>query len=61
MSASVNCPVCKKKVRWEPASIYKPFCSERCKMIDLGDWASDQHAIAGENVHLTDDDHPFEH
>jgi len=61
MSTSVNCPVCEKKVIWEPNSIYRPFCSERCKMIDLGDWASDQHAIAGEDVYLADEDQPLQH
>ncbi len=28
-----------------PESKFKPFCSERCKLIDLGDWASEKHAI----------------
>jgi endogenous inhibitor of DNA gyrase (YacG/DUF329 family) len=30
-------------------------------MIDLGDWASDQHAIAGEDVYLPDEDQPLQH
>lgn len=41
----VSCPTCGKPVRWEPASRYRPFCSERCKLIDLGDWASERHRI----------------
>jgi hypothetical protein len=28
-------------VRWEAASAFRPFCSERCKTIDLGAWASE--------------------
>ncbi|MBR9729131.1 DNA gyrase inhibitor YacG [Shewanella intestini] len=45
MPTTVNCPICKKLVTWEPQSSFKPFCSERCKMIDLGDWADEKHAI----------------
>jgi endogenous inhibitor of DNA gyrase (YacG/DUF329 family) len=32
-------------VRWEPASEFRPFCSERCKMIDLGEWASETYRL----------------
>lgn len=35
----VRCPTCHAPVRWEATSRYRPFCSERCKMIDLGQWA----------------------
>ena len=45
MTLTVNCPTCKTPVTWGPESEFKPFCSERCKMIDLGDWASEKHAI----------------
>lgn len=41
----VNCPICNTQVEWKPESQFKPFCSERCKLIDLGDWASEKHAI----------------
>jgi endogenous inhibitor of DNA gyrase (YacG/DUF329 family) len=36
----VSCPTCKKDVRWNSDNIFKPFCSERCQLIDLGEWAS---------------------
>lgn len=42
----VDCPVCQTKVVYEPASRFRPFCSERCKLIDLGDWAAENHRIA---------------
>lgn len=45
MTRSVNCPTCQKPVVWSAESKFKPFCSERCKLIDLGDWASEKHAI----------------
>ncbi|MFC1519792.1 DNA gyrase inhibitor YacG [Pseudomonadota bacterium] len=45
MSISVKCPICQTQVEWSQESKFKPFCSERCKLIDLGDWASEKHAI----------------
>ncbi|MAR00565.1 MAG: DNA gyrase inhibitor YacG [Oceanospirillaceae bacterium] len=47
-SVTVNCPECGKTVPWTAESRYRPFCSERCKLIDLGEWASGGHAIPGE-------------
>ena len=35
----VKCPTCQKKVAWLPENTSRPFCSERCKLIDLGAWA----------------------
>ena len=36
---TVSCPTCQKPVPWNENSPYRPFCSQRCKMIDLGTWA----------------------
>ncbi len=47
MVAIVDCPTCGKKVEWTAASKYRPFCSERCKQIDLGAWAEEKYKIAG--------------
>jgi endogenous inhibitor of DNA gyrase (YacG/DUF329 family) len=41
----VPCPRCGQAVEWTPASRYRPFCSERCKLIDLGAWASEAYRI----------------
>ncbi|OYY76276.1 MAG: DNA gyrase inhibitor YacG [Hydrogenophilales bacterium 16-62-9] len=38
----VACPTCGAAVSWTAASRWKPFCSERCKMIDLGQWATEK-------------------
>ena len=43
----ITCPLCKKTTTWEE-NPWKPFCSERCKLIDLGKWASDEYRIEGE-------------
>jgi len=52
----VACPTCKKAVNWTPAEKFKPFCSERCKLIDLGDWATEAHKIPGEPLFEEDED-----
>ena len=38
------CPICKKAV--EPADPYMPFCSDRCRILDLGNWASEKYVIS---------------
>ncbi len=43
----IKCPTCKKKTEWKNNS-YRPFCSERCKLIDLGKWAAEEYKIEGE-------------
>ncbi len=45
----VRCPRCGKRVVWE-MNPFRPFCSERCKLIDLGMWASEAYRIAGASV-----------
>ena len=44
----VACPQCRKKVVWSEKNAYRPFCSERCRLLDLGAWAAGSHRIAGE-------------
>ncbi|WP_416306111.1 DNA gyrase inhibitor YacG [Neptunicella sp. SCSIO 80796] len=41
----VKCPQCFKQVTWNSESPYRPFCSKRCQLIDLGEWADEQKAI----------------
>ena len=43
----VNCPRCGAAVNWGPQSPFRPFCSERCRKIDLGAWASDSYRVPG--------------
>ncbi len=40
----MKCPICKKVV--DPGDAFYPFCSERCKIIDLGNWASEKYVIS---------------
>jgi endogenous inhibitor of DNA gyrase (YacG/DUF329 family) len=42
----LKCPICGKTATWEEND-FRPFCSERCKMIDLGKWAAERYRIPG--------------
>jgi endogenous inhibitor of DNA gyrase (YacG/DUF329 family) len=44
----VKCPTCSREIDWSDAAPFRPFCSERCKLIDLGAWLTEQRAIPGE-------------
>jgi endogenous inhibitor of DNA gyrase (YacG/DUF329 family) len=41
---NIKCPCCRKSISWE-GNPFRPFCSERCKMIDLGAWAGEEYRI----------------
>ena len=41
----VACPQCGRPVEWEATSRWRPFCSERCKTIDLGAWATEAYRV----------------
>ena len=42
---TVKCPVCKRALAWSHDFPFRPFCSERCKLIDLGAWAAEENRI----------------
>ena len=55
----VACPTCRREIEWSEGSPYRPFCSERCRLIDLGAWLGEKHAIPGDPVELdAEDDGP---
>jgi endogenous inhibitor of DNA gyrase (YacG/DUF329 family) len=41
----ITCPHCGKKNTWLPNNPARPFCSDRCKLIDLGEWAEEKYKI----------------
>jgi uncharacterized protein len=45
---TVPCPHCGEPVLWSPDNRWRPFCSERCKMIDLGAWADESYRLPAE-------------
>lgn len=56
----VHCPQCGKPVPWARESRWKPFCSERCRLIDLGAWFSEDHSIPGDSAEPDSNDGPDE-
>lgn len=43
---TLRCPQCRKPTAWE-GNPQRPFCSERCRLLDLGAWAEEEYRIAG--------------
>jgi hypothetical protein len=41
----VSCPRCGAQVAWLTANRHRPFCSERCRLFDLGDWATGKYRV----------------
>jgi endogenous inhibitor of DNA gyrase (YacG/DUF329 family) len=58
MTLKVKCPKCKKEVAWKDK--WRPFCSERCQMIDLGTWANEDYRISDDTDHVTIKDSSFD-
>jgi hypothetical protein len=48
------CPICKKETRWDENK-FRPFCSERCSLVDLGKWAAEDYRVPGEKKALPDE------
>ncbi len=46
----VNCPTCQREVEWSEHFPFRPFCSERCRMVDLGAWFAEERRLPGEDV-----------
>lgn len=51
----VVCPQCGKPSEYSPANRWRPFCSERCKLIDMGAWASESYRVTGQDEPMSDD------
>jgi endogenous inhibitor of DNA gyrase (YacG/DUF329 family) len=49
----VKCPTCQREIDWSQ-SPFRPFCSERCRLIDLGAWLTEKHSIPGEPAQASD-------
>jgi len=53
---SVPCPRCGAPAAFASSNRWRPFCSERCKLIDLGNWASERYRVPDATVALDDED-----
>jgi endogenous inhibitor of DNA gyrase (YacG/DUF329 family) len=50
MPLTVKCPTCRREVQWSDTQPFRPFCSERCRLIDLGAWLTEQNKIPDESA-----------
>ena len=51
----VKCPTCGKEVQFE-GNEFRPFCSERCKLLDFGAWADEQYNLPAESVEASEEE-----
>ena len=56
MTQTFPCPRCGKPSTWT-GNESRPFCSERCKLIDLGAWANDEYRLPTQDAPQADSDH----
>ena len=49
MPLKVKCPTCRKETPWE-GNPHRPFCSDRCRLIDLGAWVQERYRIPAEKL-----------
>lgn len=54
----VRCPQCGGESLWSAENKYRPFCSERCKLIDLGAWASEDYRVPVQEETINPPDEP---
>jgi endogenous inhibitor of DNA gyrase (YacG/DUF329 family) len=50
-----QCPTCNKQIQW-PDNPFRPFCSERCKLVDLGKWVFEEYRVPGKPVPTEQDE-----
>ncbi|WP_445494519.1 DNA gyrase inhibitor YacG [Photorhabdus sp. SF281] len=53
---TIECPTCGKSVVWGEVNPYRPFCSKRCQLIDLGEWANEDKRIPNQSEDSDSDD-----
>jgi len=50
MRKRVKCPTCGAAIEWSRDNRWRPFCSERCRLIDLGEWFEERRTIPGDRA-----------
>lgn len=48
VSTIITCPACRQATRWQN-NPYRPFCSDRCRLLDLGCWAEEEYRVPAED------------
>lgn len=50
MNEIIFCPICKNTTRLDSSNLHRPFCSDRCRLIDLGKWVDEKYGITDEST-----------
>lgn len=51
----IKCPTCGKEIEYE-GNDFRPFCSERCKLLDFGAWADEEYSLPTETASMTEEE-----
>ena len=57
MSNIISCPICKNATNLDSSNLFRPFCCERCRLIDLGKWVDEKYSIT--DKHSVDDEQTY--
>ncbi len=52
----VKCPTCGRETEYSTENEFRPFCSERCKLLDFGAWADEEFALPSQTESLSEED-----
>ena len=52
----VKCPTCGRETEYSTENEFRPFCSERCKLLDFGAWADEEFALPAQTESLSEED-----
>ncbi|MEI6127710.1 MAG: DNA gyrase inhibitor YacG [Pseudomonadota bacterium] len=55
MVSTITCPTCKKPAAYSPENPYRPFCSERCKLVDLGQWFQEGYRVPDKHCEIIEE------
>jgi len=61
MSNIISCPICKNNTNLDNSNLFRPFCSERCRLIDLGKWVDEKYSITDRSSDDDDQAYPELH
>ncbi len=61
MITRANCPICNQTTKLDKCNEFRPFCSERCSLVDLGKWVDEKYSIIEPAFSDGDQDYPETH
>ena len=53
--SDILCAICRKTIERRPANRFYPFCSQRCRMVDLGKWLGEEYRVPARPEEMEDE------